>query len=133
MSTADAFNLASLLATIGSLSSDNLSSGLNKLMTIKNTLGFSELGVQSNLSLDALGTPYGSDESGFVVGRYLTSKIYVRYISGISTELNLFQLQYLFNPNWSIQLQSGSVESTNVEGIDGLYHFTHFFSSPKKK
>jgi autotransporter translocation and assembly factor TamB len=123
---AGAFNLASLLATVGSLSSDSLSNGLNKLLSIKKTLGFTELGVQSNLSLDALGTPYGVDESGFVIGRYLTSKIYVRYVSGISSDLNLFQLQYFFNPNWSIQLQSGNVNSTNVQGIDGLYHFTHW-------
>lgn len=123
---AGAFNLASLLATVGSLSSDTLSSGLNKLLSIKNTLGFTELGVQSNLSLDALGTPYGVDESGFVIGRYLTSKIYVRYISGISSDLNIFQLQYFFNPNWSVQVQSGNVDSTNVQGVDGLYHFTHW-------
>jgi hypothetical protein len=123
---AGAFNLASLLATVGSLSSDSFSSGLNKLLSIKKTLGFTELGVQSNLSLDALGTPYGVDESGFVIGRYLTSKIYVRYISGISSDLNIFQLQYFFNPNWSVQVQSGNVDSTNVQGVDGLYHFTHW-------
>jgi autotransporter translocation and assembly factor TamB len=130
---ADGFNLASLLATVGSVSSDSLSNALGKLLSIKNALGFTELGVQSNLSLDALGTPYGVDESGFVVGRYLTSKVYVRYISGISTNLNLFQLQYLFNPNWSVQVQSGNVDSTNVQGVDALYHFTRWSRSKGKQ
>lgn len=127
------FNMAALMATVGSLSSGNLGAGLGKLMSIKKTLGFSELGVQSSLSLDALGTPYGQDQSGFVVGRYITPSIYVRYISGISSQVNLFQLQYYFTPHWSVQLQSGNVETTNVEGADMLYHFTQFSSGGKKK
>lgn len=132
-SATSAFNLASLLATVGSMSSNNLSSGLDKLMSIKKTLGFSELGVQSNLTLDALGTPYGVDESGFVVGRYITPKMYVRYVSGISTALNLLQLQYFFSPRWSVQIQSGNVATTNVQGVDLMYHFTKFFGHSKKK
>lgn len=121
-----AFNLASLLATASSLSSQNINIGLVKLMSIKKTLGFTELGVQSNLTLDALGTPYGSDESGFVVGRYITPRIYVRYISGISTLLNLLQIQYFMGHKWSLQLESGSVSANDVEGLDVLYHFTSF-------
>jgi translocation and assembly module TamB len=86
---------------------------------ISQTLGLTEFGVQSQASIDALGTPIAMDFSSFVVGRYISPSIYVRYSRGLSMPINIFQMRYLFGKNWAIQTESGSLGS----GADILYSF----------
>lgn len=80
-------------------------------------LGLSEFGVQSNTSLDALGTPLGYDQSSFVLGRYLSPKIYVRYSMGLDYPINILQMIYIINSSWSTQTESSALGS----GADVLY------------
>jgi autotransporter translocation and assembly factor TamB len=88
---------------------------------VKQSLGLSELGVESETTLGPTGEAIpttATPTSYFVVGKRLTSRIYLRYKYDPFNSVNLFQLNYLFSKNWSLQLETdGSTQS----GIDVLY------------
>lgn len=102
----DTLNLGGSKATPGGIG-DQITQGL----------GLSEFGVESETTLDALGTPLGREQSAFVIGRYISPKIYIRYSRGLVTPINILQIRYLFNANWSIQTETSSLG----EGVDTLY------------
>lgn len=83
---------------------------------IQQGLGLSELGVESETSVDALGNPL-SQQSAFVVGKHLTKNLYLRYSFGITDPVNVFQVRYIINKNWSVQADS----SVLGNGADILY------------
>ncbi len=89
---------------------------------IKQGLGLSELGVESEPILGPMGQaiPTGTPASYFVVGKRLTSRIYVRYKYDPFRGVNIFQLNYLLSKNWSIQLET---DGSNQSGADILYTF----------
>lgn len=87
---------------------------------IKQAIGFNEMGVQSGVSLASIGAPISGYDDAFVVGRYLSSNIYIRYTRGISSAYSIYQVRYNFTPSISIQTESGSLGS----GGDLLYSFT---------
>lgn len=88
---------------------------------VKQSLGLTELGVTSEATYGPGGEALPSTAtptSYFVVGKRLTSRIYLRYKYDPFNSVNLFQLSYLFSTNWSLQLETdGSTQS----GIDVLY------------
>lgn len=84
---------------------------------IQQGLGLSEMGLESDNTVDALGTTINRSSS-FVVGKHLTKKLYLRYSIGVlNTSVNVFELRYLINENWAIQTDSSSQGS----GADVLY------------
>lgn len=87
---------------------------------IKQAIGFSEMGVQSGVSLASIGAPISGYDDAFVVGRYLSSNIYIRYTRGISSAYSIYQIRYNVTPSISLQTESGSLGS----GGDLLYSFT---------
>lgn len=87
---------------------------------VKQGLGLTELGVESEATFGPTGEaiPTSTPTSYFVVGKRLTSRIYLRYKYDPFNSVNLFQLNYLFSTNWSLQLETdGSTQS----GADILY------------
>lgn len=80
-------------------------------------LGLTELGIESRTTALALSTPNNHTQSAFVVGRYLSPHIYIRYSRGITIPINIVQLRYLISKNWSIQTEASSEGS----GGDVLY------------
>lgn len=90
------------------------------LSEIKQGLGLSELGVESQTLIDAIGTPI-DEQNAFVIGKRLTKKIYIRYSLGLGqgafAPVNIFQLRYTLNRQWAIQTDSSSWGS----GGDILY------------
>lgn len=94
------------------------------LQRIQSGLGFSELGIESNTTLDAVGNPLGS-QTNFVIGRHITKDLYLRYTRGIYgpglAQENLITLRYLIRKNWAIQLESSEFSNTAVWGADILY------------
>ncbi|WP_264856157.1 translocation/assembly module TamB domain-containing protein [Coxiella burnetii] len=80
-------------------------------------LGLTELGIESQTTIAALGGPTGPTQSAFVVGRYLSPRIYIRYSRGITTSINVIQIRYLISENWAIQTETSSLGS----GVDVLY------------
>lgn len=81
-------------------------------------LGLTELGIESQTTATALGTPTTRPtQSALVVGRYLLPRLYVRYSRGITTPINIVQLHYLISENWAIQTEASSLGN----GVDILY------------
>jgi autotransporter translocation and assembly factor TamB len=82
-------------------------------------LGLSELGVESETNVDAAGNPINS-QNAFVVGKYLTPKLYLRYSMGLVDSVSTVTLRYFINHHWSIQTEN----STDGNGGDILYSFS---------
>ena len=87
---------------------------------ITQDLGLTELGIESQTTVTALAleTPTTSHtQSAFVVGRYLSPRLYVRYSRKITTPINIVQLRYFISQNWVIQTEASSLGN----GVDFLY------------
>jgi len=108
LSAMDALNLGS--TGIGGLASE-----------IKQGLGLTEFGVQSETAVDAAGNPI-NQQTNFVIGRHLTPRIYVRFSKGIDADAqDEFQIRYLLGKNWYIQTATGGVNDDT--GADIVYTF----------
>lgn len=94
------------------------------LQKIQSGLGFTELGIESDTTLDAIGNPLGN-QTNFVIGRHITKDLYIRYTRGIYgpglVQENLITLRYLIRRNWAIQLETSEFSNTAVWGADILY------------
>ncbi|OGT68617.1 MAG: hypothetical protein A3J38_07460 [Gammaproteobacteria bacterium RIFCSPHIGHO2_12_FULL_45_9] len=90
---------------------------------ISQTLGITEFGVKSQAGMDIAGMPTSilGEQTSFVVGRYISSRIYIRYSRSLDQPINLFQMRYLFGKNWALQTESSSVGS----GADLLFTWAH--------
>ena len=86
--------------------------------TIQSKLGLSELGIETNSTRDVAGNQL-SQQNYFVLGKYLSSKLYLRYSQGLVDSDDLIQLRYFITPRWIIQTQLDSLDNSN--GIDILY------------
>ena len=114
-------NLDLLLEAATALKLGGDGSGIGGAISqIKQGLGLSELGVESETLVDALGNPI-DQQTAFVIGKHLTQRIYIRYSVGLGqgpfAPVNIFQIRYLFGRNWAIQTDSSSQDN----GIDILY------------
>jgi len=91
---------------------------------IKQGLGLTELGIESETLVDAIGTPI-DQQSAFVIGKHLTRRIYIRYSLGLGqgpfAPVNIFQLRYRLGKNWTLQTDSSSLGN----GVDILYTMSH--------
>lgn len=89
---------------------------------IKQSLGISELGIEEQFTVDALGTPLGINQSAFVIGSYLSPHIYFRFSRTLSSPpINIYQIRYIINPHWAIQTEIGPSISGVGSGLDILY------------
>lgn len=88
----------------------------NLATQIQNGLGLSEMGVESETTVDALGNPLNR-QSAFVVGKSLSRNFYARYSFGLLDAVNVFQLKYILNRHWAVQTDSSSLGN----GGDVLY------------
>ena len=86
--------------------------------TIQSKLGLSELGIETNSTRDVAGNQL-SQQNYFVLGKYLSPKLYLRYSQGLVDSDDLIQLRYFITPRWIIQTQLDSLDNSN--GIDILY------------
>jgi len=86
------------------------------IQKIQKKLGFTELGIESQVDVDALGNTL-SQQNAFVVGRYLTPKIYLRYSRDTMNRANVFEARYLLSRHWMLQTNA----STQGNGADILY------------
>ncbi len=110
-------NITLLLQAISTLHLNEGNSPDNPASQISQSLGLTEFGVEQTTSIDAFGTPIGGDQSSFVIGRYLSPKIYLRYSRGLLTPINIFQVRYLLGKNWALQMEASTLGS----GGDVLY------------
>ncbi len=115
-----ASNLSAIVGAVSSLKLGGDKSDVS-ISRIKQRLGITELGVQEQTYIDAFGTPLGINQSSFVIGSYITPKIYVRYNRGLVTPVDIYQVRYIFNKHWSIQTETGSGSQSVGTGVDVLY------------
>jgi len=114
-------NIALLLEAASSLQLGGKGAGIGGAVSqIKQGLALTELGVESQALVDAIGNPVGQ-ETAFVIGKHLTRRIYIRYSIGLGqgpfAPVNIFQLRYLLGKSWALQTDSSSLGN----GIDILY------------
>lgn len=114
-----------LLQTISSLNlggSKDLSGFVDGL---KNTFGFSEFGfieetqinhIPQDLRFSSKTDDFNSN-AAFVLGKYLTSKIFISYSMGLLNAVNIFRVKYYINDNWSLQNENSSFGN----GVDLMY------------
>lgn len=100
------------------ISSQGLLGKQNIASQIQQGLGLSEMGVEQETTVDALGNPLNR-QSAFVVGKHLSRKFYARYSIGLLDPVNVFELRYLFDHHWSVQ----TTTSILGNGMDVMYTF----------
>lgn len=88
---------------------------------VKQGLGFNELGVESENTLDPFGNSM-NQQTAFVVGKNISNRIYIRYSRGIGKitpglPTYVWTLSYFLTHNWSVQAYTNSLGS----GGDLLY------------
>jgi len=95
-------------------------SGGGVVSQIKQGLNLSELGIESQTLLDAIGNPI-EQQSAFVIGKHLTPRIYMRYSLGLGqgpfAPVSTFQIRYLLGKNWMLQTNSSTLDT----GFDIVY------------
>lgn len=84
---------------------------------ITQALGISEFGLQSKTPLDTIGTPLGQEDNAYVLGRYISPRIYLRYSRGLIIPLNIIQIRYLLGVSWAVQTETSALGN----GGDVLY------------
>lgn len=99
--------------------------------TIKDKMGLSEFGLaeearlNNNQTLSASRLSFSEQSSGddfvtntvFVLGKFLTPKIYVGYSVGLLDAVNIFRIKYLLSKSWFVQSESSSIGN----GVDLFY------------
>ena len=88
----------------------------NFIQKLQSDFGFTELGVETQTDVDAIGNTL-SQQNAFVVGRYLTPEIYLRYSRDLIDQINVLEVRYLLSQHWMVQ----STASTQGTGADVLY------------
>ncbi|HEX5131504.1 MAG TPA: translocation/assembly module TamB domain-containing protein [Candidatus Krumholzibacteria bacterium] len=53
-------------------------------------------------------------EASFVAGKYLSPKLYVSYATGFFEHTNTFRVRYSLSNRWTVQAESGDVNSTDL-------------------
>ena len=102
---------------------------------VKGALGLSEFGFESDTALAPSGTPIARSSS-FVIGKYLTQNLYLRYslryAIGSTSAIPIIQVRYYLSKNWAIQSET-STSDDGVDGIDILYTIEKNGHSETKK
>ncbi len=111
-------NLSILLQAANALGGGT---GIGSAITqLKQGLGLTELGVESETLMNAIGVPV-DQQTAFVIGKRLTKNIYIRYSLGLGqgpfVPANTFELRYTINRHWTLKTDS----STLGNGADILY------------
>lgn len=103
------------------LGSEGLTKTGSIIQQIQKGLGFSELGFQTETTVDAIGNPI-DQQTAFVIGKHLTRNIYLRYSQGFNgpgiSNINQFTVQYLLGRHWTVQ---GTTSNSEGSGVDILY------------
>ncbi len=80
---------------------------------IGSKLGLDEFGVESGEA----GSPNQPDQASFVIGKYLSPKLYVSYGLGLFDPISTVRLQYAISSKWKLVTESSGIAS----GGDVIY------------
>ena len=107
------------------LGSEGLTKTGGVIQQIQKGLGFSELGFETETTVDAIGNPI-DQQTAFVIGKHLTRRLYLRYAQALDsapglTNTNQFTLQYLLGRHWTLQATNAFGNNDSDFGGDILY------------
>jgi autotransporter translocation and assembly factor TamB len=111
-----ASNAFILLQIANSLKSGKNMGDTNVIQKLQRGLGVTELGLQTQTDIDAIGNVVSSNQQ-FVAGAYLSPKLYFRYRYDLFYEVNIFEAQYLLSKHWIAQTNASALGN----GADILY------------
>jgi len=107
-SAGDTDLLLSALSTAG-ITSQGILGKQNIASQIESGLGLSELGMESNSTIDGFGNPLDNNSS-FVVGKHVSKRVYARYSFGmLNPQIDVFELRYLLDHHWALQGDSSTL------------------------
>jgi translocation and assembly module TamB len=86
---------------------------------LEQKLGLSELDITSYETKNKASPESTIQHTAFVLGRYLSPKLYVNYSFDILDHTNVFRIRYFLSKTWSVQSESTS----DGNGLDILYSF----------
>ena len=66
-----------------------------------------------------------AQQTALVMGKYLTPKLYVRYLTGIVEASSIVQVNYQLNRRVQIQTEGGYRGSESITGGDVYYTIEH--------
>jgi translocation and assembly module TamB len=73
-------------------------------------------GIGSRLGLDEVTVEgSGADDTSVVLGKYLSTKLFVSYGISISEAINTIKLRYTLNSKWSVEAEAGLDQSADLE------------------
>jgi len=108
-----------LLAAAANALTPQSSVGINQLTEqLQQLFGFSEFGLASGVSSKP---GENKPSTSFVMGKYLSPRLYLSYSLGILETVNTLRLRYLLSKHWSIQTQANTLGS----GVDVFYFIEH--------
>ncbi len=82
-----------------------LSGGDKIARMMQDQFGLDEMRVESS---------EGGDQASLVVGRYLSSRLYVSYGVGLIESINTFSMRYQLNDKWQLKAESGESQSADL-------------------
>ena len=82
-----------------------LSGGDKIARSLQDQFGLDEMRVESSAN---------GDQASLVVGRYLSSKLYVSYGVGLIESINTFSIRYQLGKKWQLKAESGETQSADL-------------------
>lgn len=82
-----------------------LSGGDKIARMLQDQFGLDEMRVESS---------EGGDQASLVVGRYLSSRLYVSYGVGLIESINTFSMRYQLSDKWQLKAESGESQSADL-------------------
>lgn len=90
----------------------------NITQQVQQNFGLDELSIESTpMPATLANTNNLQQNTSLVVGKALSSRLYINYSVGLLAPINILKIRYLLGKNWAIQSQS----STLGNGVDVYY------------
>lgn len=111
-------NLGVLIKAASSLNFGGHNNNLNQLITqLQHGLGLNELGVKSETTFNEFSSNSASQNTSFVLGKFISSRLYLKYSIGLLDSINTFTIRYLLGKKFTAQGQTNEQGS----GVDLIY------------
>ena len=111
-------NLGVLIKAASSLNFGGHDNNLNQLVTqLQHGLGLNELGVKSETTFNESSSHPTSQNTSFVLGKFISSRLYLKYSVGLLDSINTFTIRYLLGKKTTVQGQTNQQGS----GVDLIY------------
>jgi len=105
-------------AAVGSASNSLAFQGGGYLVSklgLTQRLGIDEVGVESNSSLSSTSPTGTTTNTSLVLGKFLSSKLFVSYGISLTQAINTLKMRYTLSDRWVLKLEGGEVQSADVE------------------